>query len=48
MAVIGGGLLVKAGEGLLLVKDADLEEAEDRGLCGILDLLAAGLPAVFG
>jgi methionyl-tRNA formyltransferase len=47
LAVVGEGLLVKAGQGLLLVKDADLEDAPDRGLAGVLDLLRVGLPAAF-
>lgn len=47
LAVAGEGLLVKTGKGNLLVKDADVAGAEDKGLVGLFDLLATGLPTSF-
>jgi methionyl-tRNA formyltransferase len=48
LAVTGGGLLVKTGNGLLLITDADIEGAENQGLAGLLPFLSTGMPAVFG
>jgi methionyl-tRNA formyltransferase len=48
LAVSGEGLLVKTGQGLLLVTDADIEGAREKGLAGLLDYMASGLPATFG
>ncbi len=48
VALTGEGLLVKAGRGMLLIADADLEGARERGLPGLIEFLAAGLPAILG
>ena len=40
----GQGLLVRAGEGVVLVSDLDVEGARTGGVAGALELLAAGLP----
>ena len=45
VAVTGQGLLVRAGPGIVLLEDVDLEGAEP-GPSGVLSLLAGGLPAV--
>ena len=44
LAVTGQGLLVRAGEGVVLVSDLDVEGARTGGVAGALELLAAGLP----
>jgi len=46
LAVIGQGLLVKAGDGAVILTDADIEGCEEEGLDGLLSILSAGLPAV--
>jgi methionyl-tRNA formyltransferase len=48
LAVTGQGLLVKAGQGAVILTDADIEGCEAAGLDGLLGLLSAGLPAFFG
>ena len=48
LAMTGQGLLVKAGEGALVLTDADVESAEGEGLSGLFGLLSTGLPAFFG
>ena len=48
LALTGEGLLVKTGEGVVLVSDANLEGAVERGLASVLDVLGTGLPAVLG
>jgi methionyl-tRNA formyltransferase len=47
LAVIGQGLLVKAGEGAVVVTDADIQGSEAAGLDGLFGVLATGLPAFF-
>jgi len=47
LAVIGQGLLVQAGEGALVLTDADVEGAVGEGLSGLFGLLSTGLPAFF-
>ncbi len=44
----GVGLLVKAGQGQVLVTDANLDAAPERGLAGILPMLGGRLPVVLG
>jgi methionyl-tRNA formyltransferase len=44
-AVTGEGLVVKAGQGQVLLTDANLASAPDRGLVGILPLLGTRLPS---
>jgi methionyl-tRNA formyltransferase len=48
LAILGQGLLVQAGQGAVIVADADIEGAEAKGLAGVLEALSAGLPAYFG
>lgn len=48
LGVTGEGLLVRAGEGALVLTDAEIEGAEEKGLGGLLEVLAAGLPVIFG
>lgn len=47
VGVAGQGLVVKTGDGLLTVTDADVQGCECDGLRGILALIPAGLPARF-
>jgi len=47
LAVIGQGLLVRAGEGAVILTDADVEGWEERGLDGLFDLVSTGLPTFF-
>ena len=47
LALAGEGLLVKTGDGVILLTDLDVEGA-DAGLPGVLDLLKTGLRAIFG
>jgi methionyl-tRNA formyltransferase len=44
LAVTGQGLLVQAGAGVLLVRDADIEGAQTPGLAGLFPFFAPGLP----
>ncbi len=48
LAVVGEGLLVKTGQGVLLVSDAELDGAREKGMAGLFDLMPAGVPAAFG
>jgi methionyl-tRNA formyltransferase len=48
LALTGEGLLVKTGQGVLLLTDADLEGASEPGLASLLDLGRMGLPTVLG
>jgi hypothetical protein len=43
--VTGGGIVVKAGQGVVLLTDVDVHGAEP-GLAGLLELLGTGLPAI--
>ena len=47
LAVAGEGLLVKTGQGVLLLTDVDVAGAE-AGLPGVFEILKVGLPAIFG
>ena len=47
MGVAGRGLVVKTGQGLLTVTDADVEGCACDGLRGVLALLPPGLPVRF-
>jgi methionyl-tRNA formyltransferase len=47
LAVTGQGLLVKAGEGAVVLTDADLQGCEAEGLDALFGILATGLPAFF-
>jgi len=47
LAVTGQGLLVRAGEGAVVVTDADIQGCEASGLDGLFGVLATGLPAFF-
>jgi methionyl-tRNA formyltransferase len=48
LALNGEGVLVKAGQGAVLLTDVDVEGAAEEGMGGLLGVLAAGLPAVLG
>lgn len=48
LAMVGQGLLVQAGEGTLIVKDADIEGVEKEGMTGVLEVMGTGLPAFLG
>ena len=48
IAITGKGVLVKTGDGLLLLTDADIEGAEDRGLAGLLPYIGTGMLAILG
>jgi len=47
LAVAGEGLLVKAGQGAVVVTAAAIEGLEGEGLGGLFPILSAGLPAFF-
>ena len=47
LALTGQGLLVQAGEGALVLTDADVERREGAGLSGLFEFLSTGLPAFF-
>ncbi len=42
----GEGLLVKAGQGQVLIADANLDAAPELGLAGIVPMLGGRLPVV--
>ncbi len=46
LAVTGEGLLVKAGQGIVLLADVDLDGAAEPGVAGVLPLLGGRAPAV--
>lgn len=46
LALTGEGLLVRAGQGDLLVTDANLDGAVEQGLASVLDVLSIALPVV--
>ncbi len=48
LALTGEGVLVKTGRDVLLLTDVDVEGAREKGLVGLFEVLAVGLPAVFG
>jgi methionyl-tRNA formyltransferase len=47
LAVTGKGLLVKAGEGSVVLMDVDSQDREAEGLDGMLSMLSTGLPTFF-
>jgi methionyl-tRNA formyltransferase len=47
LALAGEGIMVKTGEGAVVLSDVDVEEATP-GLPGVFELLESGLPAMFG
>jgi methionyl-tRNA formyltransferase len=47
LAVTGQGLLVKAGEGAVVLSAGAIEGREEEGLGSLMDLLSAGLPTTF-
>jgi methionyl-tRNA formyltransferase len=48
VAVAGEGLVVKSGQGAVILTAAALEGLEHKGLDGLIQIIAAGLPATFG
>jgi methionyl-tRNA formyltransferase len=47
LAVTGQGLLVKAGNGTVVLTDADVDSPSEIGIDGLLGILSIGLPAYF-
>ena len=47
LAVIGQGVLVKAGMSAVLLSDADVEGTEEMGLDGLLQILSTNVPTLF-
>jgi methionyl-tRNA formyltransferase len=48
LAILGEGLLVRTGQGLILITDATIEGFEKHGLTGLFDMLGSGVPVLLG